>query len=421
MTSEVAVLTKQAVALAADSALTSGGKIFDTANKVFALSKHQPVGIMAFSSGDVMGVPVETVIKEFRHLQGQDKHQHLEEYADHFEAFLATDGSLFTHEARRSRLSALVRTFAEELHSRAQYKLNERRRRGQKPNKTNVKGALADAITEFAGRVRSAKRIPVESPTAVRAAVTGEISEVLDTATGWFEQSWPTNSLMRQQIRRLALDQLFRDIGFGGETGFVIAGFGTNDVFPRLRAFDFYCSALGLHKVSRPDGPLDITEDCGCRILAFAQGDVVTTFMEGMDPVHKAFLEHFPETFFQQKTALLLGGKNPQSRKAAIVKSAGIEFTEALRKELEDLVNRQFVQPTMEVVAMMPKAELATSAEALVNLTGLKRRASGYAETVAGPTDVAVISKGDGFVWVKRKHYFDPKLNPGFMARYLEE
>jgi hypothetical protein len=39
-------------------------------------------------------------------------------------------------------------------------------------------------------------------------------------------------------------------------------------------------------------------------------------------------------------------------------------------------------------------------------------------ETVGEPIDVAVISKGDGFVWIKRKHYFDANVNPGFFARY---
>jgi hypothetical protein len=28
-----------------------------------------------------------------------------------------------------------------------------------------------------------------------------------------------------------------------------------------------------------------------------------------------------------------------------------------------------------------------------------------------------IISKGDGFIWIKRKHYFDPRLNPRFFAR----
>jgi hypothetical protein len=40
------------------------------------------------------------------------------------------------------------------------------------------------------------------------------------------------------------------------------------------------------------------------------------------------------------------------------------------------------------------------------------------AETVGGPIDVAVISKGDGFVWIKRKHYFKAELNHQFFKNY---
>ncbi|WP_230079588.1 hypothetical protein [Serratia marcescens] len=51
MTAEIAVFNKSAVALAADSAVTiSGGdgvsKIYNGADKLFALSRHHPVGIM---------------------------------------------------------------------------------------------------------------------------------------------------------------------------------------------------------------------------------------------------------------------------------------------------------------------------------------------------------------------------------------
>lgn len=42
-------------------------------------------------------------------------------------------------------------------------------------------------------------------------------------------------------------------------------------------------------------------------------------------------------------------------------------------------------------------------AEALLSITSLKRKMSISLETVGGPIDVAVITKGDGFIWVKRK------------------
>lgn len=65
----------------------------------------------------------------------------------------------------------------------------------------------------------------------------------------------------------------------------------------------------------------------------------------------------------------------------------------------------------------MPKPEMANMAEALVNLTSIKRRVSKGMETVGGPIDVAVISRTEGFVWVKRKHYFPPELNLRYSKR----
>lgn len=56
-------------------------------------------------------------------------------------------------------------------------------------------------------------------------------------------------------------------------------------------------------------------------------------------------------------------------------------------------------------------------AEAVVNLTSIKKRVSRGMETVGGPIDVAVISQSEGFVWIKRKHYFPPELNNRYFSR----
>lgn len=76
--------------------------------------------------------------------------------------------------------------------------------------------------------------------------------------------------------------------------------------------------------------------------------------------------------------------------------------------------NKRLIQ---DMVTFMPKQELSNFAESLVNITSMKRKVSAEQETVGGPIDVAVISRSDGFVWVRRKHYFDPVLNPRFFFR----
>lgn len=67
MTAEIAVLNKTGVALAADSAVTIGTtgaqKVYNSANKLFTLSKYQPVGIMIYGGASFMGIPWENLIK----------------------------------------------------------------------------------------------------------------------------------------------------------------------------------------------------------------------------------------------------------------------------------------------------------------------------------------------------------------------
>jgi hypothetical protein len=55
----------------------------------------------------------------------------------------------------------------------------------------------------------------------------------------------------------------------------------------------------------------------------------------------------------------------------------------------------------------------------LIYLTYLKRRITFAEESVGTPVDVALISKGDGLIWIKRKHYFKPELNRHFFDNYF--
>ena len=73
------------------------------------------------------------------------------------------------------------------------------------------------------------------------------------------------------------------------------------------------------------------------------------------------------------------------------------------------------------MIHFLPKDELAAMAESLVNITAFKRKMLfSSLETVGGPIDVAVISKGDGLVWVKRKHYFQAEHNRHFFDNYFK-
>ena len=68
MTAEIAILNRRAVTFAADSAMTisSTGKAYNSADKIFELSTKNPIGLMVYNQLDYMGIPLDVIIKDFR-------------------------------------------------------------------------------------------------------------------------------------------------------------------------------------------------------------------------------------------------------------------------------------------------------------------------------------------------------------------
>ncbi len=173
----------------------------------------------------------------------------------------------------------------------------------------------------------------------------------------------------------------------------MITGFGKEEIFPSIiefeveGVFDNYLK----YQLKGDDGA---NFDNTALIYPFAQKEMVKTFIEGIEP---NFEQYILEKLFD-----------------IMDEKAFEEFT----SNLEDYKLERFVSPLLDIVSVLPKDELAIMAETFVHLTSFKRRVSMEAETVAGPIDVAVISKADGFIWIKRKHYFKPELNHQFFDNY---
>ncbi|MEX2442994.1 MAG: hypothetical protein WD492_05290, partial [Alkalispirochaeta sp.] len=102
MTAEIAIINQRGIALAADSAITvstgGGQKIFQSANKLFALSKYRPVAAMIYNNANFMDVPWEIIIKLYRERLGQRGFAELSEYAQDFLKFLEENRSLFPND-----------------------------------------------------------------------------------------------------------------------------------------------------------------------------------------------------------------------------------------------------------------------------------------------------------------------------------
>jgi hypothetical protein len=97
---------------------------------------------------------------------------------------------------------------------------------------------------------------------------------------------------------------------------------------------------------------------------------------------------------------MLNGAKNGNAKSPERIEKRKKEFADYLRDEIE----QRYDEPFMQAVAALPRQDLAKMAEALVNLTAfLMRMTADQDETAAEPIDVALLSKGDGFTWIKHK------------------
>src|ERR1043166_6181089 len=102
-------------------------------------------------------------------------------------------------------------------------------------------------------------------------------------------QPLPLNQQIKRKLRSIAVWLLTKDLRSlrlpQGHSGIVIAGFGDNDIYPAITTFNVESLVLNQLRYEHIGDKSDrITADMDARVVAFAQEDVVTGFMEGLEP-----------------------------------------------------------------------------------------------------------------------------------------
>jgi hypothetical protein len=216
------------------------------------------------------------------------------------------------------------------------------------------------------------------------------------------------------QIKKLMLllkDEIQKRIGETGFfTGIVITGFGEDEIFPSIYSCHIH-GRLGKCLMISNEQKKQISNDNSACIIPFAQSEMVISFMEGIDPDFKKEIEKQVSSLLKNIEGIL---DKSYKEKLSLVRDNFFKY-------IENFKIMNYISPVMNIVDSLQKTELAEMAESLVNLTTFKKHISKESETVGGPIDVAVITKGDGFIWIKRKQYFDRSLNNHFFINYFEE
>ncbi|MBN9051782.1 MAG: hypothetical protein J0H78_20175 [Rhizobiales bacterium] len=105
---------------------------------------------------------------------------------------------------------------------------------------------------------------------------------------------------------------------------------------------------------------------------------------------------------------------------AAVLRNAGLD--DPVVQRVSDALAAGMQMPFLH--AAMPVQDAIEFADFLVETTKRFVRFLPGADTVGGDTDIAVVTKHEGFKWARRKHFFSASLNPtevSYGARYPVE
>jgi hypothetical protein len=422
MTAEIAILNKSAVALAADSALTiSAGKkeekIYFSADKLFELSHQNPIGVMIYNGLQFMQTPLHVIIAEYR--RSCAPATKVEEAAERFLAHLAEWGMSAPENVHDQAIGMILMPLIDQMRDRFTKLVEDW---SKKPTVEDLSGILLRLHDQTLKPFE--RMFDAAAPAQFIGGVAPRLTPSRIELIGQIASNYPAGTdPIKVRVLEICKKALLRRPLSPNKTGIVVAGFGSDETFPTLVSYEIDGLVFGKLKFEltnlvdidrKPDGDR-------ARVLPFAQKEMVERFLYGLDASIERDIEAFCRSTVPDIRDRILGRLNMTERdRAALtteIKGAENAFLKALLEDGFEAIRSQSRQAIVEMVEFMPKPELATMAEALVNLTSIKRRVSRGLETVGGPVDVAVISKSEGFIWVKRKHYFAPELNLRYGAR----
>ncbi len=408
MTAEVIVMNKRGIAVAADSATTwqdgnTAKKITRSANKIEVLSTNPPIALVHCGNASFNGIPWSLVTHGFREAY-PNPWKSLGQCARTFITYLgkspidkeACDKRYIRHVI--SELFSKTRNISEDqfqLFIERQIELIKKR------------PCFAEMQDEF----------PDFKDTTLNA-----IDSIYDNFAANGRQMYKKHANLFKSLIRSALKHecMFNN---GIHTGIVITGYGTADNYPAAYQFRVLGN-LDEKLVYKKIGEGKISARLPKMVIPLAQGDVAMEFFHGINPNFKSEMMMelngiIADTELRIKDALqpyTANSKLPVSDFHDELTNILGEIEEAFRQRV-DSIESNFKRNITTTVECLSLPDMAQMAQNIIDMTSFKR----YVQqddpgTVGGSTEVAVLAKTDGFVWVKHKTLADEQINRDFFG-----
>ena len=407
----VCIINRNGIALAADSAGTyTGNKMFyNSMNKVFSLSRKYVYGAITYGATTIYNVSIDQVLKEFRTYL--DSREHISDFFEIlplFEAFINQNSSYYKFDlAEANHCNGLIKDLVVDWGNKIKTVATE----------VDAENKISEILNQLETVMRGSLKIDNYDVSAYIKTTYNDYFNMLIGMIVPELNNFPTQ-------KECFWDYIcnYFNLSLTNETnnymGLFFAVYGHCDAFPKFTHIELYRVVGGKIKYRLVENYEESNNHA--QIVPLAQPDVILTFCKGIsnrfinyipqkvESIINSKIDALPDTFtIDQKNAL----KTSLSSSKAEIASA-----------INTTIQNDNVKPILDSVQLIPLPEMGFLAESLVNITSLKRTFAidGNQQTVGGPTDVAVMSKGDGFVWIKRKHYFDKQMNPDYIMKIHE-
>ena len=430
MTAIVGILNKRGAVMAADSAVTvTNGdrtKIYNTATKIFRMSLENPLGVMIFSSSEFIGTPWDVIFKLYRDTRGKQSFNTLEEYAKNFVDFLSAENYFSSVKSQKdyfiSELSKFYYTIRDEVLDDYQSKIdNMTEEEASEVDSDVILRSMLVSKLKYAAELYSEKGINPEfedyTIDNLRSYGNENFKELMELCE---EDSMPID--LRQQWEESFLAYI-RSQNYYKGSGIVFVGYGSKDIYPSI--LPIYISGAFDHRLRYyfdVDSAESVTTDDRAFICPFAQTDVMMTLMKGVAPDLFEVIDSQHEKSMQKVKDDIVGklaeANVPQDVIDMVVESTLDKIQEEFQKKVLDYIQEEYIDGIIDAVDSFSIDDMANMGESLVSVTNLQRHISSSDESVGGPIDVAVITRSEGFIWIKHKDWFRQELNPN--TRFFE-
>ena len=294
MTAIVAVLNKHAVSVAADSAATisssNNQKVFNTANKLFTLSKYHPISVAIYNNSELVGIPWEIIVKEYRKHLGEKAFHSLKEYADDLFRFMHDRHYFVTPENQRLHLFSVMMNFMGE----AIFSV-----RG---NNLSITGsALTVGIEQLLDQIIADMNGFDSYPTYdtfdedsfgnfLKTEIDNVLSSLSSELNVVLKRAKVVNTFYLLFTKKIPLQLLYKKYQHFPSlltfSGIVFTGFGDSEIFPSLYSYRVQYVIDGKLSVVN-ESSISINTNDDVFIQPFAQADVMATLIDGIAPVVK--------------------------------------------------------------------------------------------------------------------------------------